>query len=97
MTWVFRIEIVIDALHREQAIELLRAGGRDSYTLIRGVSRANGRGLQSDGRPAGAWDDDYLLTTCLPEELDALVEDLGPLLSKAGGLCLVSEARWLAC
>lgn len=95
MKQVFRIEIVVDALHSDQVLELLTRQGVSGYTLIRGVSGSGERGLQRGDEITGVSNNNYILTTCPPEALDAMTEALRPLLQEVGGICLVSEARWL--
>ena len=92
---VLRVEIVIDASHSSRVIEALRQEGLDGYTLIRGVSGGGERGLQLVDEITGVSNNNYILTTCPAEKLDALKERLRPLLARVGGICLVSEARWL--
>ena len=95
MQTVQRVEIVVDAAHSGRVVELLRAEGLAGYTLIRGVSGAAERGSQLGDEISGVSNNHYILTTCAPDRLDALAEALRPLLRRVGGICLVSEARWL--
>jgi hypothetical protein len=92
---VHRIEIVVDAAHSRRVIELLRAVRIKGYTLIRGVSGAGERGIQLGDDITGVSTNHYLLTTCPPQRLEEFTEALRPLLRQVGGICLVSEARWL--
>lgn len=95
MQTVKRIEIVVDALHARRVIEALRAQGLEGYTLIRGVSGSGERGAQLGDDITGVSNNNYILTTCPPEKLDAVTAALRPLLRRFGGICLVSDARWL--
>ena len=95
MQTVKRIEIVVDALHARRVIEALRAQGLEGYTLIRGVSGSGERGAQLGDDITGVSNNNYILTTCPPEKLDAVTAALRPLLRRFGGVCLVSDARWL--
>ena len=95
MQTVKRIEIVVDALHARRVIEALRAQGLEGYTLIRGVSGSGERGAQLGDEITGVSNNNYILTTCPPETLDAVTAALRPLLRRFGGVCLVSDARWL--
>jgi hypothetical protein len=95
MTSVHRLEIVVDAPHSARVIELLAAHGVRSYTLIRGVAGSGERGPQLGDDLAGVSNNHYLLTTCPPELLEAVTEALRPLLARIGGMCLISDARWL--
>lgn len=95
MKHVHRIEIVIDAGNAARAVDLLSRAGVDGYTLIRGVTGSGERGLRRGDEISGVSNNHYILTTCAPEKLDAVVSELRPLLERAGGVCLVSDARWL--
>jgi PII-like signaling protein len=92
---VIRLEIVVDAVHSAQVIDILVGSGLKGYTLIRGVSGAGERGRQHGDDITGVSSNNYILTTCNPEALDALTNVLRPLLKRVGGICLVSDARWL--
>lgn len=95
MKKVERIEVVVDALHAPKVIEVFRRHGLTGWSQIGEVAGFGQRGaLESDGitRVKG---NRLLITTCDPERLDALAEDLRPLLIRHGGACLVSPASWL--
>jgi len=92
---VQRIEIVVDAPHARRVIEVLKGLGLEGYTLIRGVSGSGERGAQLGDDITGVSNNNYILTTCPPERLDEVTAALRPLLRRFGGICLVSEARWL--
>jgi len=95
MQTVHRIEIVIDAPHSSQVIAILAAEGLSGYTLIRGVSGAGERGLRRGDEISNVSNNNYILTTCPPEKLGDITAALRPLLQQVGGICLVSDARWL--
>jgi len=95
MKTVNRIEIVIDAGHTPRVVDLLSKAGIDGYTLMRGVSGSGERGLRMSDEISGVSNNNYILTTCPPEKLDSLLSALRPLLKRVGGVCLISEARWL--
>ncbi|MBD3220693.1 transcriptional regulator [bacterium] len=92
---VCRIEIVIDALHSEKVVELLADLGILGYTLIRSVSGSGERGDRRGDDITGVSNNHYILTTCPPEQLEAVTDALRPLLERVGGVCLTSDARWL--
>ena len=92
---VQRIEVVINAPHAPRVIAILASKGLQDYTVIRGASGSGERGLQRGDDITGVSNNVYVLTTCEPEDLEEVVESLRPLLRRAGGMCLVSDARWL--
>lgn len=95
MQEVHRIEIVVDASHSPRVIRLLNEHGLKGYTLIKGVVGVGERGEQWGDEITGVSNNNYLLTTCPPDRLEALTTDLRPILKRVGGICLVSDARWL--
>jgi hypothetical protein len=92
---VHRIEIVVDAAHSPGVIRVLSKARIDGYTLIRGVSGSGDRGPRLSDDITGVSNNNYILTTCTPEALDAVIDALRPILKKYGGICLISDARWL--
>jgi PII-like signaling protein len=95
MRSIERVEIVIDALHGPAVLEVLERHGLTGWTLLRVAAGAGERGERRDDELSGASTNSLLITTCEPEALEALAEDLRPLLRRYGGVCLVSPARWL--
>jgi hypothetical protein len=92
---VQRVEIVIDALHARAVLEVLERHSLSGWTQLRVEAGAGDRGERRDDELSGISTNSLLITTCAPEALEALAEDLRPLLRRYGGVCLVSEARWL--
>ena len=92
---VRRLEIVVDAPHAERVLEVLSRHGITAWTLVRGVTGAGERGLQHGDGITEVSSNHLIVTTCPPEVLEALAEDLRSLLALVGGMCLVSDALWL--
>ena len=92
---VKRLEIVVDAPHGRRVTDLLDKHGLAGWTLVRGAAGSGERGRQLGDEITGVSSNHLIVTTCPPEKLDALVEDLRPLLARFGGMCLVSDAQWL--
>jgi PII-like signaling protein len=92
---VKRLEIVVDAPHGQRVTELLTRHGLGGWTLLRGASGAGERGRQHGDDITGVSSNHLILTTCPPEQLDALMEDLRGLLALVGGMCLISDAAWV--
>jgi hypothetical protein len=95
MKAVHRIEIVVAAPHAGRVIGILKDQGLPGHTLIRGVSGQGERGQMLGDEVTGASNNNYILTTCPPEKLEDVTEALRPVLKRVGGICLVSDARWL--
>jgi len=92
---VQRIEIVIDARHAPAVVEVFARHELMGWTLLRVEAGAGERGERRDDELSGASGNSLLITTCAPEALEAVTGDLRPLLRRVGGICLVSDARWL--
>jgi len=92
---VKRIEIVVDAPHSERIRDALLRHGLTGWTLVRDVTGAGERGRQHGDGITGVSSNHLIVTTCPPEKLDDLMEDLRVLLARYGGMCLVSDAHWL--
>jgi len=95
MIAVKRLEIVVDALHGERITDLLGRHGLTGWTLVRGAKGAGERGRQHADEITGVSSNHLIITTCPPDRLDALLEDLRGMLERYGGMCLVSDASWL--
>ena len=92
---VKRLEIVVDAPHSEQVTKVLEAHGLTGWTIVRGAMGKGERGHQLGDELTGVSSNHVIVTTCEPAHLDGLVEELRTLLTRCGGMCLVSDARWL--
>ena len=91
-----RIEIVIEQSLARRLAERLDELGVPAYTAI---PRARGRGDRGPRRgddPTGTDTNCVFIIACQDEALVAqIVEGVRPLLSRAGGVCLVSDAHWV--
>lgn len=92
---VKRIEIVVDAPQSGRVTELLTSRGLTGWTMVRGAAGAGDRGSQPNDGISRSTSNTLILTTCMPEQLESVVEELRALLSRYGGMCLVSDAMWL--
>ena len=95
MIRVKRLEIVVDAPHSPRVTEVLDRHGLTGWSIVRDVTGAGERGRQLADDLTGVSSNHLILTTCTPEALPALVEDLRAVLVRAGGMCLVGDAHWL--
>ncbi|MCS7088760.1 MAG: hypothetical protein NZL91_08700 [Thermoflexales bacterium] len=95
MRAIKRVEIITDALEIERVAQLLEQHGVTGYTIIRDVIGKGERGIRRGDELSGVFKNSYLLTTCEPEQLPAIVEAVRPILKQRGGVCLVSDAMWV--
>jgi PII-like signaling protein len=92
---VKRLEIVVDAPHSRRITEILVRHGLTGWSLLRGVTGSGERGRQHGDEITGVSSNHLIVTTCPPDRLDSLLDDLRGGLSRYGGMCLVSDAHWL--
>lgn len=91
-----RIEIVIENSMVPALTALLKQLGLDGYTLIPDVRGCGDRGMRRADELSGESSNCLILIACDDEALVAsLLESVRPLLSRAGGICLLSDAHWL--
>ena len=90
-----RLEIVIEEPLMERMAEKLRELGAPGYTVLRRVSGMGDRGLRRADEPTGTATNCVFIVAVPPEAATELVEGIRPMLSKYGGVCLVSDASWL--
>ena len=91
-----RIEIVVEEAMVKHMAQCLEEAGAEGYTLIPRASGSGDRGPRRGDDPTG------MSTNCVfivasPDDstTERIVEAVRPLLSRSGGVCLVSEARWV--
>jgi PII-like signaling protein len=92
---VKRLEIVVDAPYSTRIVSVLQRHGLTGWSILRNVTGSGERGSQWGDEITGVSSNNMIVTTCPPEALDALMGDLSTLLTRAGGICLVSDALWL--
>ena len=91
-----RIEIVIEKSMVPKLTVLLQQLGVDGYTLIPDVRGSGDRGMRRADELSGESSNCLVLIACDNEAVvEALLDGVRPLLVRAGGICLVSDAQWL--
>jgi nitrogen regulatory protein PII len=91
-----RIEIIIEAPQAQRLTEALRALGTTGFTLIPDVRGSGDRGERRADELSGDSSNCLILIACEDQAMvDTIVEAVRPLLSRSGGICLVSDALWL--
>ena len=83
-----RIEIITNTL------EILDKIGFD-YTIIKQVTGKRNRGKVIDDLQTQAFTNGYVLSICTTEQEHQLVTEIEPILKKFGGVCIVSDAKWI--
>ena len=95
MNNVKRIEIVLESVHDDTVVRMIRQAGIDGFTMLRGVAGSGNRGgRDADGLP-DVFQNVCFIIAAEADACDRLLEMLRPLLNESGGMCLVSDAKWL--
>ena len=92
MHTVKRIEIIIGKPYIARVRQVLDDLGVSGMTLLEAVAGYGDRGAREGGELSDATVNQCILTTCHPEQVDALARAMEPLLHRYGGLCLISDA-----
>jgi nitrogen regulatory protein PII len=92
---VKKVEIIIDTYHVEDVIKILDAIQVSGYTVIKDTSGKGDRGLSCTDLDCN-FSSSYIITVCTNEnQLNSLTEKITPLLKKVGGICIVTDAKWV--
>jgi len=91
-----RLEIVIEqplVQRMAQRLTELRAPG---YTIIHQAGGRGERGFRRADEPAGTATNSVFIIACDDEQIvQEIVDGIRPILSRSGGICLVSDAMWV--
>ena len=91
-----RIEIVIEQPLARRLSQRLTELGAPGYTLIEQTGGRGDRGLRRADEPTGTSSNCMFVIACDDDEIvSRILEDVRKLLSRSGGICLVSDAQWL--
>ncbi len=91
-----RIEIVVEQSLARRVASLLDAAGAPGYTLIAGAGGRGDRGRMRADDPTGVASNCIFIIACNDDTVvSRLVEEIRPVLSRSGGICLVSDALWV--
>lgn len=91
-----RIEIVIEAPQAQRLTEVLKKLGAAGYTLIPDVRGSGDRGERRADELSGDSSNCLIMIACDDQAtVDTIMEAVRPILSRSGGVCLVSDAHWL--
>ena len=74
--------------------DLLEELGLKGWPLVRNVTGTCERGQKLGDEVTGVSPNHWILTTWAEQDLERIVEALRPLLTRIGGICLVSDAQW---
>ncbi len=89
---VKRIEIIIGKPHLPPVLKALEKLDLPGMTVLETLAGYGDRGAREGGELSDAMMNQYVLTTCRADQVNALAAALEPLLRRYGGLCLISDA-----
>ncbi len=91
-----RLEIVVEQALANRLSDLLTELGAPGYTLISNTAGRGDRGLRRADEVTGTSSNCLFIVACDNDEVvERVVEGIRPILSRSGGICLVSDAQWL--
>ncbi len=96
MESVKKVEIITNSLEMQAVLKILEKAGVSGYTVIENVTGTGDRGKVINDLATQALSNDYVMSICTEEQEHELVETIRPILKKFGGVCIVSEAKWIA-
>lgn len=90
-----RLELVVQSGLAGRFLDALESLGQPHHTVIPGVYGQGHLGARG-GDPFSTFDNTYILVAVAPDRIDETIQALEPLLRQAGGMCLVTDAHWVA-
>jgi len=90
-----RIELVIEALEKQNIISTLEKINIKSYTVYNNVGGSGDRGARQEGVFGEKFENVTFVIACPENRLSLVIESLRPILKSYGGMCLVSDAQWV--
>lgn len=95
MQSIKRIELVIEAIERQNVIAILEKINIRSYTLYNNVGGSGDRGERQEVVFGEKFENMTFVIACPEASLSTVIEAIRPLLKSFGGMCLVSDAQWV--
>lgn len=95
MEQVKKVEIITNTLEIKKVIRILDKVGVSGYTVIEDVTGKGDRGRVIDDLETEALTNGYVMSICTEDQEHKVVEAIKPILKKYGGVCIVSDAKWI--
>ena len=91
-----RLEIVIEQPLASRMANLLVELQAPGYTVIDHAGGRGDRGVRRADEPTGTSTNCVFIVACEDQAcVERIVEGIRPVLSRSGGICLVSDALWV--
>ncbi|MGK0690050.1 MAG: P-II family nitrogen regulator [Aquificaceae bacterium] len=90
-----KVEVVVDSVHLNKVLEVMEKHGVSGYTVIRDVLGKGERGMMAGDELTDVFRNSYVFTVCSEETAEKIAESLRPILSRVGGICIISDVLWL--
>ena len=91
-----RLEIVIEKPMAQRLADQLLESGAPGYTLLDHAIGQGDRGLRGADEPTGTETNVVFVVACETDaDVEKIVEGIRPMLTRSGGICLVSDALWV--
>lgn len=90
-----KVEVVVDSVHLNKVLEVMEKHGVSGYTVIRDVLGKGERGMMAGDELTDVFRNSYVFTVCSEEAAKKIAESLRPILSRVGGICIISDVLWL--
>lgn len=95
MQSIKRIELVIEAVEKQNVITTLEKINIKSYTVYSNVGGSGDRGDRQQVVFGEKFENVTFVIACPEATLSSVIEAIRPLLKSYGGMCLVSDAQWV--
>ncbi|BCL34343.1 P-II family nitrogen regulator [Nostoc sp. MS1] len=96
MEAVKKIEIITNSLELPKVLDILDKTGVSGYTVIETVTGKGDRGRVINDLETHTLTNGYVMSICTEKQEQELVEAIQPVIKKYGGVCIVSDAKWIA-
>ena len=98
MHLVSRFEIIVTSQEAEKITAALDKVGVPGYTLIKDVTGKGEDGTVSDDLNFGSTElsNVFIVCYCPKQQVEAIAEQIKPILNKYGGVCYLSEATQIS-
>lgn len=90
-----KIEIITDSTLQKKVVEAVDETGVSGYTIIKDVAGKGLKGAKDGHGISGGFKNFYMMLCCDEDEAKKVIEAVKPIITKFGGICIVSDAHWV--